>query len=70
MILGVRVSTEWYPRQLRAGPWKDLGSSAGGAPEQVAPAARALGLPFTRGEGVRSLQPVPRPCLGTMGEGE
>ena len=70
MIREVRVSTEWYPGQLRAGPWEDLGSSAGGAPEQVASASRALGLPSTRREGVRSLQPVPRPCLGTMGEGE
>lgn len=70
MIWEVRVSSEWYLGQLRAGPWEDLGSSAGGAAEQVAPSTRALGLPSTRGEGVRSLQPVPRPCLGTTGEGE
>lgn len=44
-IWEVRVSTEWYPGKLRAGAWEDLGSSAGGAPEQVAPSTRALGRP-------------------------
>ena len=70
-IWEVRVSAEWYPGQLRAGAWEDLGSCAGGAPEQVAcPQELWAGPPSTRREGVRSPWPVPQPCPGTMGEGK
>ena len=44
-IWEVRVSAEWYPGQLRAGAWEDLGACAGGAPEHVALSPRALGWP-------------------------